>query len=247
MNSIAVIICGLLWNRSHHRSSRRSGNLRTGDGSWATGFRNITLGSLPERAARRWGAREALVFQGRRWSFAELSAGVDRLARGLIGLGVTPGEKIALWMVNRPEFIEAMFAVIKIGAVLVPINTRFRTDDVAYVLGQSDAATLIVAERSGPIDYLGMVRELVPSLAGGAVRESRFPNLRRVISVGDAPRARRFPGAGCRRPATRSVTTALADAGRGGRSRRRGALPVHVGDDAGSPRARCTTTRSSAT
>jgi fatty-acyl-CoA synthase len=49
--------------------------------------------------------------------------------------------------------------------------------------------TLIVAERSGPIDYLGMVRELVPSLAGGAVRESRFPNLRRVISVGDAPRA----------------------------------------------------------
>jgi fatty-acyl-CoA synthase len=155
-------------------------------GDW---FPKYTLGSLPERAARRWGTREALVFQGRRWSFAEISAGVDRLARGLIGLGVTPGEKIALWMVNRPEFIEAMFAVIKIGAVLVPINTRFRTDDVAYVLGQSDAATLIVAERSGPIDYLGMVRELVPSLAGGAVRESRFPNLRRVISVGDAPRA----------------------------------------------------------
>ena len=152
-------------------------------------FPKQALGSLPERAARRWGTREALVFQGRRWSFAEISAGVDRLARGLIGLGVTPGEKIALWMVNRPEFIEAMFAVIKIGAVLVPINTRFRTDDVAYVLGQSDAATLIVAERSGPIDYLGMVRELVPSLAGGAVRESRFPNLRRVISVGDAPRA----------------------------------------------------------
>jgi fatty-acyl-CoA synthase len=152
-------------------------------------FPKQALGSLPERAARRWGTREALVFQGRRWSFAEISAGVDRLARGLIGLGVTPGEKIALWMVNRPEFIEAMFAVIKIGAVLVPINTRFRTDDVAYVLGQSDAVTLIVAERSGPIDYLGMVRELVPSLAGGAVRESRFPNLRRVISVGDAPRA----------------------------------------------------------
>jgi fatty-acyl-CoA synthase len=155
-------------------------------GDW---FPKYTLGSLPERAARRWGTREALVFQGRRWSFAEISAGVDRLARGLIGLGVTPGEKIALWMVNRPEFIEAMFAVIKIGAVLVPINTRFRTDDVAYVLGQSDAVTLIVAERSGPIDYLGMVRELAPSLAGGAVRESRFPNLRRVISVGDAPRA----------------------------------------------------------
>jgi fatty-acyl-CoA synthase len=155
-------------------------------GDW---FQKYTLGSLPERAARRWGAREVLVFQGRRWSFDELSAGVDRLARGLIGLGVTPGEKVALWMVNRPEFIEAMFAVLKIGAVLVPINTRFRTDDVAYVLGQSDATTLVIAERSGPIDYLAMVRELVPSLAGGAAREPRFPDLRRVISVGDAPRA----------------------------------------------------------
>jgi fatty-acyl-CoA synthase len=155
-------------------------------GDW---FPKYTLGSLPERAARRWGAREALAFHGRRWSFDEISAGVDRLARGLIGLGVKPGEKVALWMVNRPEFIEAMFAVIKVGAVLVPVNTRFRTDDVAYVLGQSDATTLIIAERSGPVDYLGMVRELVPSLAGGAAREARFPHLRRVISVGETPRA----------------------------------------------------------
>ena len=155
-------------------------------GDW---FPKYTLGSLPERAACRWGAREALAFQGRRWSFTEISAGVDRLARGLMGLGVAPGEKVALWMVNRPEFIEAMFAVLKVGAVLVPVNTRFRTDDVAYVLGQSDATTLIIAERSGPIDYLGMVRELVPSLAGGAAREARLPHLRRVISVGDAPRA----------------------------------------------------------
>jgi fatty-acyl-CoA synthase len=155
-------------------------------GDW---FPKYTLGSLPERAACRWGAREALAFQGRRWSFTEISAGVDRLARGLMGLGVAPGEKVALWMVNRPEFIEAMFAVLKVGAVLVPVNTRFRTDDVAYVLGQSDATTLIIAERSGPIDYLGMVRELVPSLAGGAAREARFPYLRRVISVGETPRA----------------------------------------------------------
>jgi fatty-acyl-CoA synthase len=155
-------------------------------GDW---FPKHPLGSLPARAARRWGAREALAFQGRRWSFDDLSVGVDRLARGLIGLGVMPGEKVALWMVNRPEFIEAMFAVLKIGAVLIPINTRFRTDDVAYVLGQSDATTLVIAERSGPIDYLAMVRELVPSLAGGAAREPRFPHLRRVISVGDAPRA----------------------------------------------------------
>ena len=155
-------------------------------GDW---FSKQTLGSLPDRAARRWGAREALYFNGRRWSFAELSAGVDRLARGLIGLGVAPGEKVALWMVNRPEFIEAMFAVMKIGAVLVPINTRLRTDDVAYILGQSDSSVLIIAGRSGPVDYLGMVKELAPSLSGGELREPKFPHLRRVISAGDEPRA----------------------------------------------------------
>ena len=155
-------------------------------GDW---FPKQTLGSLPERAAERWGRREALYFQGRRWSFAELSAGIDRLARGLIGLGVRPGEKVALWMVNRPEFIEAMFAVMKIGAVLVPINTRLRTEDTAYILGQSDSATLLIADRSGPVDYLGMVQELAPSLRGGAVREARFEHLRLVVSAGDEPRA----------------------------------------------------------
>ena len=155
-------------------------------GDW---FPKQTLGSLPERAAHRWGAREALYFKGRRSSFAELSLAVDRLARGLIALGVQPGEKVALWMVNRPEFIEAMFAVMKIGAVLVPINTRLRTEDTAYILGQSDSAALLLAERSGPIDYLGMVKELLPSLRGGAVREDRFKHLRLVVSAGDAPRA----------------------------------------------------------
>jgi len=148
-------------------------------------FSKQTLGSLPEHAARRWGAREALYFKGQRWSFSDLSAGVDRLARGLIALGVRPGEKVALWMVNRPEFIEAMFAVIKIGAVLVPINTRLRTEDTAYILGQSDSAVLLITDRSGPVDYLGMVKELVPSLRAGTAREERFKHLRLVVSAGD--------------------------------------------------------------
>jgi fatty-acyl-CoA synthase len=151
-------------------------------GDW---FAKQTLGSLPERAAARWGAREALYFKGRRWSFAELAARIDRLARGLIGLGVEPGEKVALWMVNQPEFIEAMFAVMKIGAVLVPINTRLRTEDTACILGQSDASVLLIADRSGPVDYLGMVRELAPSLRAGAVSEGRFKHLRLVVAAGE--------------------------------------------------------------
>src|SRR5499426_4197369 len=122
------------------------------------------LGLLPERAARQWGPREALAWQGQRYTFAELGARVDAVAKGLLGLGIAPGDKVALWMVNRPEWIDAMFAVMKIGAVLVPVNTRFRSEDMAYVVQQSAARMLIVDERSGPVDYLQMVREAVPAL-----------------------------------------------------------------------------------
>jgi fatty-acyl-CoA synthase len=155
-------------------------------------FEKRTIGSLPAEAAARWGSREALRFKERRWSFAELSASIDDAARGLMALGVGPGEKVSLWMVNRPEFIQTTYAVIKIGAVLIPVNTRFRTEDVAYVLGQSDSTTLVISERSGPIDYLAMLREVVPSLGNshGELADPRFPMLRRVIVVGDG----RHPG-----------------------------------------------------
>jgi fatty-acyl-CoA synthase len=162
-------------------------------------FEKVTIGTLPERAARRWGAREALCFRDRRSTFADVAAGVDRAARGLIALGIRPGDKVALWMVNRPEWIEIAFAVMKIGAVLVAINTRLRTDDVAYILDQSDSTTLILAERSGPIDYLGMVRELQPP---GTPREaSRLPKLERIVLLGDD-----------RRPATISWSELLGRA-----------------------------------
>jgi len=143
-----------------------------------------TLGMLPARAARRWGAREALAFQGRRWTFAELDTRVDAVAKGLIALGIAPGDKVALWMVNRPEWIDAMFAAMKIGAVLVPVNTRFRTDDTAYVLDQSDATAVLLAARSGPIDYLAMLREMAPAL--GTRPDPRFPCLRRAVVLGEA-------------------------------------------------------------
>jgi fatty-acyl-CoA synthase len=149
-------------------------------------FEKVTIGALPERASRRWGAREALYFRDRRWTFAEVAAGVDRIARGLIALGVQPGDKVALWMLNRLEWIEIAFAVIKIGAVLVPINTRLRTDDVAYILDQSDSTALIFAERSGPVDYLAMVRELIPVDAPPSA--SRLPKLQRVVLLGDEPK-----------------------------------------------------------
>jgi fatty-acyl-CoA synthase len=151
-------------------------------------FQKRTIGTCVDERAARDGAREALVFAGRRTTFAELAHNVDAVARGLIALGIRPGDKVSLWMMNRPEWIFAALAVMRIGAVLVPINTRLRSDDSAYLLTQSESTTLIIAARSGPIDYLGMVRGLLPSLGrdGDVVREEKLPDLRRVIVLGDS-------------------------------------------------------------
>ena len=99
-------------------------------------FEKRTLGRLPADAAARWGSSEALVFKDQRWTWNEFSAEVDRAAKALITIGVAPGEKVALWMNNKPEWLFLMYAVAKVGAVLVPLNTRYRTEDIDYVLKQ---------------------------------------------------------------------------------------------------------------
>jgi fatty-acyl-CoA synthase len=133
------------------------------------------LGDLPAEAARRWGEREAVVFGERRWTHAEFDREVDRVAKGLIGIGVEPGDKVGLWMTNRPEWLFSLYAVAKVGAVLVPLNTRYRADDVSYTVEQSDTTTLILNDRSGPVDYSAMVREV----------RSGWTKLRRLVVVGE--------------------------------------------------------------
>ncbi|MGD9765356.1 MAG: AMP-binding protein [Candidatus Binatia bacterium] len=146
----------------------------------------LTFGDLVDRAAARWRDREALYFEGRRWSFAQLREEVDRAAKALMAGGVAAGDHVCLWLGNRPEFVFIFFALAKIGAVLVPINTRFRTRDMAYIATQSDATTLIAAASSHGVDYLAMIEELLPGLrthVAGSLRADAAPALRRVILV----------------------------------------------------------------
>ena len=158
-------------------------------GEW---FPKQTLGSLPAEAARKHGDREALWFDGNRTGFSHLAAEVDRAAQGLLALGIRPGEKVALWLNNRPEWMHLMFAVFRIGAVLVPVNTRLRPSELAYLLKQSNSATLIAADRSGPVDYLAMIHELLPGLKEAdprALALAEFPDLRRVVLLAESPSA----------------------------------------------------------
>jgi fatty-acyl-CoA synthase len=145
---------------------------------------STTLADLPALAADRWGERVALTFKGGHETFSEISIKVDRLARGLIAAGVSPGDRVGVWLNNCPEWIHLIFAIARVGATQVPINTRFRTADAAYIIGQAECSTLITHDTSGPIDYWRMVREMVPDAergADGKLNAKAFPYLERII------------------------------------------------------------------
>jgi len=148
-------------------------------------YQKKTFGSLAQTMADRFGDREALIFNDERYTFAEILTRVDEVAKGLVHLGVQRGDHVALWMMNRPEWIFTMFALAKIGAVQVPVNTRFRTHDLAYLLKQSDTHYLITHDTSGPIDYLAMVKEVVDlPVDGDEIADPQYPELKKVVIFG---------------------------------------------------------------
>jgi fatty-acyl-CoA synthase len=180
-----------------------------------TADRERRFGDLADDIAARLPDGEGLVFSSSRYTFREIAAHIDEAARRLIAAGVGLGEHVALWLNNSDDWIFIAFAVQKIGAVLVPINTRFRSRDLAYVLAQSDSRFLITHDRSGPVDYAGMVREAVALPADGEdVRDPRFPLLRRVILLGEAPQVGTVDWASLAKPAAKVSADDLANRAR---------------------------------
>lgn len=161
-------------------------------------YGNRRVGDLVDNMARKFGSREGLVFGDNRYEFAEMAEQVDLAARALMALGVEKGDHVALWLNNSDTWLFLQFAIAKIGAVLVPVNTRFRTSDMEYLLRQSDSAFLITHDTAGPIRFLDMVREVV-SLPeeGNDISDPEFSQLRKVIVLepGERPGTTSWPAA----------------------------------------------------
>jgi fatty-acyl-CoA synthase len=142
-------------------------------------YRDVTVGALLTRLAETLPDHEALVYAHRnlRLTFTELEAEARLIARGLMACGVARGERVALWATNVPEWIVLQFALAKIGAILVTVNTALRAHEVDYLLRQSESATLITISGFKDVDYLAALREI------GAVGDTRLPDLKRVIFI----------------------------------------------------------------
>ena len=152
-------------------------------------IRNITLGQVLDEAIRRHPDNEAIVYVDRdlRMTYREFGEVVDRLARGLMALGVARGEKVAVWATNIPYWVALQFATAKIGAVLLTVNTNYKRAELAYLLEQSETENLFLIDGYMDTDYLQTVYELVPELKSqerGRLHSDRFPHLKRVFFLG---------------------------------------------------------------
>ena len=135
-----------------------------------------TIGDNFDDTVLRFPDREALVdvAQGKRWTYAELRADVDRLARALLAVEVRTGDRVGIWAPNCSEWTLTQFATAKIGAILVNINPSYRAHELEYVLKQSGISTLISAEAFKASNYKEMIEEV----------RGEVPDLERVILIG---------------------------------------------------------------
>jgi len=105
----------------------------------------------------------AFITNGRRISYGELGLQVDAAAAWLTGQGIRPGDRVAVWMVNRVEWLALLFGASRIGATVVAVNTRYRSAELQHILSGSGARLLVLQERFRKINFLGLLAEVDPS------------------------------------------------------------------------------------
>lgn len=140
--------------------------------SFGSVLRDMTIGALLDEQAERWPEHEALVVPGeagpRRWSYRALRAEVDAVARALIGLGVAQGDRVAVLAPNLPEWLMLDYALARIGAVMVTVNTAYRRQELHYLLDQGRVRVIATVAAYRGNSYLDHLRDLrADGLLGG--------------------------------------------------------------------------------
>ncbi len=135
---------------------------------------DLTLPAALAARATRDPEGTFLIFEDEAVTFGQMETRAEALAASLHGLGIEPGDRVAVVMPSWPEFVISMFAVAKLGAVLVPLNPRLTADDLRYTLRHSEAVVAITAETLEDLDFLQLFEELLAQL----------PDLQHLITVG---------------------------------------------------------------
>ena len=152
-------------------------------------LKQATLGQLLDQAIAAHPDNDAVIYVDRnfRLTYREFGALVDRLAKGLMALGVEKGEKVAVWATNVPYWVALQFATAKIGAILLTVNTNYKSAELDYLLRQSETETLFIIDGFRDTDYVQTLYELVPELKTqerGYLKSETYPHLKRVCFLG---------------------------------------------------------------
>ncbi|MBC7963012.1 MAG: AMP-binding protein [Steroidobacteraceae bacterium] len=150
----------------------------------------FTVGGLLDEMARRYPDNDALVYpeRGLRYSYKQLNEICRKVAKGLLRIGIKKGDNVAIWACNVPEWVILQFATAKIGAVLVTINTSYKSTELEYILGQSDSTTLFMVKSFKDSDYVATINSVVPELQSspiGTLACVRLPFLKNVVFIGE--------------------------------------------------------------
>ncbi|MFI0423656.1 AMP-binding protein [Spongiactinospora sp. 9N601] len=149
----------------------------------------LTADAALRRAAVTGGEVEAVVTPRERIAYGELAEEVAAIRAALAAAGVGRGDHIAVCLGNGPRWVALFIAIGSLGAVTVPVNTRLRAGETAYLLRQSRARMLFVADRFLKIDFIGTLREICPGV-DSALPDPALPDLRSVVVIGtDVPAA----------------------------------------------------------
>jgi acyl-CoA synthetase (AMP-forming)/AMP-acid ligase II len=160
---------------------------------WLDALPDRSVGQALIGATARFGDRETYTFPARRLSLNEIDRQSDRVAKALLGLGIRRGDRVAVWMANHYEWTFIYFGLLKIGAVLVPLNSRFKPNELEFCLKNSGVKTLIFKREvtdSGK-DYGVLLREFISELDSFSEHSSteQFPQLRTIVDLAAEPMA----------------------------------------------------------
>lgn len=150
---------------------------------------NYTLGGMLEKWASETPETDFMVYpdRGLRFTYAEFNNRVNDLAKGLIAIGLKPGDKVGIWANNVPDWLTFMFATAKMGAILVTVNTNYKLSELEYLIKNADLQTICIIDGYRDSDYINMVFELVPELKTcerGHLKSDKFPVLKNVVFIG---------------------------------------------------------------
>jgi fatty-acyl-CoA synthase len=151
--------------------------------------REITLGRILAETVEKYPHETAVAYAEReyRQTWQEFSDTVDTMAKGLMAMGVQKGEKVAVWATNVPHWVALQFATARIGAILLTINTNYRSAEIDYVLKQSDCENIFIINGVRDASYLEILYGLIPELKThprGDLHASAYPCLKRVFFLG---------------------------------------------------------------